>query len=110
VGVRGGLAIVVCDAGRRGFYIPYKMSKKWHFEGISKAFWIFLYKMSQEPFDPLQGPFDPSPLLVGVRAYSRQPISFRITLNVAVTWHPKQSHPVVIRGDLAVITSTGVEV
>jgi hypothetical protein len=29
---------------------------------------------------------------VGVRAHSRQPISLLIALNVAVTWHPKQSH------------------
>jgi hypothetical protein len=34
---------------------------------------------------------------VGVRAHSRQSISLLISLNVAVTWHPKQSHPVVIR-------------
>jgi hypothetical protein len=34
---------------------------------------------------------------VGVRAHPSQPISLLIALNVAVTWHPKQSHPVVIR-------------
>jgi hypothetical protein len=28
------------------------MSKKGPFEGILGAFWIFLYGMSQEPFDP----------------------------------------------------------
>jgi hypothetical protein len=33
---------------------------------------------------------------VGVWAHFRQPISLFIALNVAVTWHPKQSHPVVI--------------
>jgi hypothetical protein len=37
------------------------MSKKDEpFEGILKAFWIFLNGMSQGPFDPSQGPFDPS--------------------------------------------------
>jgi hypothetical protein len=33
---------------------------------------------------------------VGGRAHPCQPISLLIALNVAVTWHPKQSHPVVI--------------
>jgi hypothetical protein len=52
-------------AGRRGFYnLPYKMSKKGPFEGILGAFWIFLYGMLQRPFDPSQGPFVSSPLLV----------------------------------------------
>jgi hypothetical protein len=40
--------------------LPYKMSKYGHFEGISGAFWIILYGMSQGPFDPSQRPFDPS--------------------------------------------------
>jgi hypothetical protein len=39
------------------------MSKKGPFEGISGAFWIFLYGMWQGPFDPSQRPFDPSPPL-----------------------------------------------
>jgi hypothetical protein len=34
------------------FYnLPYKMSKEGPFEGILGAFWIFLYGMSQGPFD-----------------------------------------------------------
>jgi hypothetical protein len=46
---------------------------------------------------------------VEVRAHPRQPFSLIIALNLAVTWHPKQSNPVVIRGDLAVTTSIGVK-
>jgi hypothetical protein len=34
---------------------------------------------------------------VGVWAHFRKPISLLIALNVAVTWHPKQSHYVIIR-------------
>jgi hypothetical protein len=40
------------------------MFKKGSLEGILGVFWIFLYGMSQGPFDPSQGSFDPSLLLI----------------------------------------------
>jgi hypothetical protein len=48
------------------------MFKKGPLEGILGVFWIFLYGMSQGPFDPSQGSFDPSLLLI------KKPLKIRI--------------------------------